>query len=149
MLAASLHEHGDLFRADALAAAGVEIAMSGDPSADAGGVVLVGDGDEEGPTGMLAGDFADDRRVVGEVIWLFAVDGEVDERGTGDGEIAGEEIFQFALHGGEWDFGAKFGKIVGKRWHGGEGKLGAKEAMGMCGILLEGFPKESAADWEN
>ena len=54
---------GDLFRADAFAAAGGELTVGGDPRADLGRAGGGGDGDEDGATGVFAGDLADERGI--------------------------------------------------------------------------------------
>lgn len=98
---------GDLFRADAFAAAGGELTVGGDPRADFGRAGGGGDGDEDGAAGVFAGDLADEFGVRAEAGADFAADGEVHGGGAGDGGAGFPELFEAAWDGGEWDWGAE------------------------------------------
>lgn len=76
---AAIEAEGDLFRADFLGSARVQVAMGGDPGVDGGfggvGVAL----DEKGAEGVFGGEGSEQGGVGGNGFGGFAVDGEVDQ----------------------------------------------------------------------
>ena len=97
----------DLLAAHGLLAMG-QVAVRGDPCANAGHGLAAIDLHQDGAAGVLAGEIADDGRVLQQRTGLLGIDHQVHERSVGARFVLVPEFAEFAVNFANRHFGAQF-----------------------------------------